>query len=245
MRRDKSGHRKNSTERGALTYWTWHGERQVRTRERIRPSQRHSQTGDRIGRHKSGYGKNTTERGALTFWRRDREGQVRTRKESDQVRGTHMLETALGGTCQDAERIRPSEGHSLSGDGVRRDKSAHGRDQTKRGELTPWGRHREGQVRTQKKSDQVRGTHILETASGGTSQHTEKIRASEGHSLPRDSIGWDKSGHRKNPTQRAALTFWRRHQEGQVSTRKEPDRARGTHTLETASGGTSQDRERI
>ena len=41
-----------------------------------------------------------------------------------------MLETASRGTSQETERIRPSEGHSLSGDSARRDKSGHGRNQT-------------------------------------------------------------------------------------------------------------------
>ena len=39
-------------------------------------------------------------------------------------------------------------------------------------------------------------------ASGGTSQDTERIGSSEGHSLPEDSIGRDKSGHGKNLTER-------------------------------------------
>jgi hypothetical protein len=53
------------------------------------------------------------------------------------------------------------------------------------------------------------------------------------------------SGHRKNPTKRGALTIWRPRREGQVKTWKESDRARRTHELETVSGGTSQDTERI
>ena len=48
-----------------------------------------------------------------------REGLVRTRKEIDRVRVTHFLETAEGGTCQDTERNRQSEGHSLPGVGQR------------------------------------------------------------------------------------------------------------------------------
>ena len=230
--------------------------------ERIRAKEGHSRTG-RMGRDKSGYGQDPAKRGALTYWRRRREEQVRIRKESNRARGTHILETASGGTSQGTERIRPGKGHSLSGDRIGWDKSGRGknptqrgaltfwrrrqegqvrRNQTERGALTPWRRHREGPVRTQKESDRARGTHILETASGGTSQETEIIRPSEGHSLPGDSIGWDKSGHGMNEIQRGTLTFWRQRQEGQVRTRKESDRARGTHTLKTASGGTSQTR---
>ena len=154
----------------------------------------------------SGHEKNPTKRGALTNWRRHREGQVRTRKESDRAMGTHFLETASGGTSQDTERLQPSKGHSLSGDGIGRDRSGHRKDPTERGALTNWRQHQEGQVRTRKESDRARGTYSLETASGGTSQDTGRIRPSEGHSLPGDGIGRDKSGHGKNPTERGALT---------------------------------------
>jgi len=90
----------------------------------------------------------------------------------------------------------------------------------------------------------VWGTHKLETTSGGTSQDTERNRPSKGHSLSGDRIGRYKSGHRKKPTEQGALTNWRPHQEGQVRTWKETDQARGTHSLETTKGGTSQDMER-
>ena len=80
--------------------------------EEIPPSEGHSPPGDGIGREKSGHRKNLTERGALTYWRRYHEGQVRTQKESHQARGTHILEIASGGTCQDTERIPPSDRHS-------------------------------------------------------------------------------------------------------------------------------------
>ena len=174
--------------------------------ERIRQSEGHSPTGDDIGRDKSGHGKSPTERGALTSWRRHREGQVRTQKESYRARGTHQLETTSGGISQDTERIRPSKGHSHPRDDIGRDKSEHRMRPTERGTLTPWRRHRDRQVRTQKQSHRVRGTHILETASRGTSQDTERVAPSEGHSPTGDSIGRDKSGHGKNPTERGALT---------------------------------------
>jgi hypothetical protein len=266
--RDKSRHGNNPTERGSLTDCRPHREGQVRTRkesdrarrtheletasggtsqdtERIRLSEAHSRTGDRIGRDKSGHGKNPTEQGALTNWRPHREGQVRTRKESDRARLTHFLETASGGTSQDTETIRPSEAHSRTGDHIGRDKSGHGKNPTKRGTLTYWRPHLEGQVRTRKESDRARHTHMLETASGGTSQDTERIRPSKAHSRTGDHIGRDKSGHGKNPTERGSLTSWRPHREGQVRTRKESDQTRHTDQLETASGGTSQDTERV
>ena len=129
-----------------------------------------------------------------------------------------MLKTASRGTSEDTEKHRPSDGHLLSGDP-----------------------HREGQVKTWKETDRARGTHFLDTASGGTSQDTERNRPSEGHSLPGDRIGRDKSGYGKKQTERGALTSWRPHRQGQVRMRKETDRARGTHKLETASAGTNQD----
>jgi len=51
-----------------------------------------------------------------------------------------------------------------------------------------------------KETDRSRGTHILETAEGGTSQDTEGNRQTKGHSLPGDHRGRDKSGHRKKLT---------------------------------------------
>ena len=103
-------------------------------------------------------------------------GRPTARKESDRARGTHQLESESGGTSQETERIRSSEGHSQTEDsigrdksgyemdpteqgnsptgvGIGRDKSGHGKDPTERGALTCWRRHREGQVRTQKESD--------------------------------------------------------------------------------------------
>jgi len=45
-------------------------------------------------------------------------------------------------------------------------------------------------------------------------------------------------------TKQGALTSWRWQREGQVRTWKESNQARGTHSLEIAEGGTSQDTER-
>ena len=71
-----------------------------------------------------------------------------------------------------------------------------------------------GSLRPEQDGDKVRiqieidraSTDILETASGRTSQDTERIRLSEGHSHPGDGIGRDKSAHGKNPTERGVLT---------------------------------------
>ena len=65
------------------------------------------------------------------------------------------------------------------------------------------------------------------------------------HSQPGDGIGRDLSGHRKKSTERGVLTSWRQHREGLVRIRKAIDQAKRTHELETASGGTCQDTEKI
>ena len=68
-----------------------------------RPSEMHSPTGGGRGRNLSGHGNKLTKQGALTSWRWQREGLVRTENETDQAKGTHTLEPAEGGTCQDTE----------------------------------------------------------------------------------------------------------------------------------------------
>jgi len=101
---DKSGHRKNLTEQGALTNWS--ADRQTsQDMERIRLSKGHSLSGECRWTDKSGCGKNLTKQGALTDWRVQMDGQVRTWKESNQARGTHSLESAEGQTSQDMGRI--------------------------------------------------------------------------------------------------------------------------------------------
>jgi len=101
-----------------------------------------------------GHGKKATEQQALTSksWRPQREGLIRAQRESDQVMGTHELETTEGGTCQNMERKQLSNGHSLPGYSRERDLSGHGEKMTKQQALTSW-RQQEGLVRTQKKSD--------------------------------------------------------------------------------------------
>ena len=72
----------------------------------------------------------------------------------------------------------------------------------------------------------------------------ERNRLTEADSLPGDGRERDLSGHGKKQTEQGALTSWRRQREGLVRIRKETDRSRCTHKLETAEGGTCQDRER-
>ena len=91
--RELSGHGQKQTERGALTAWR-------QQREDL-----------------SGHKKKSTKRGELTSWRRQREGLVRTQKETNRARGTHFLETAERGTCQDTKRNGSIEEHSHPGDG--------------------------------------------------------------------------------------------------------------------------------
>ena len=112
------------------------------------------------------------------------------------------------------------EGHSLSRDGIRRDLSGRGKKPTERSALTSWRQHREGLVRTWKETDRPRRTHCLETAGGGTCQEMERNQLGEADSLPGDGRGKDLSGDGKKPTDRGALTLWRRHWEGHIRARK-------------------------
>ena len=74
-----------------------------------------------------------------------------------------MLERTEGGTSQEMERNRLSEGHSRTGDSRGRDLSGHGKKSADRVALTSWRRQREGLVRTWNVIHQERDTHSLET----------------------------------------------------------------------------------
>ena len=71
--------------------------------------------------------------------------------------------------------------------------------------------------------------------------NTDRIRPIDTHSPPGDDRRTRLSKHGKNPTDRRALTSWRRQREALVRTWKESDRMTGTHQLETEKGGTCQD----
>ena len=167
----------------------------------------------------SGHGKNQTDRRALTSWRQQRKTLVRTRKGTDRPTSTHFLETAERGRCQDTERNRPTDAHSLSGDGRGRNLSGHGKKHI--------NQH----------------THQLETVEGGTCQATERNRPTnahsqtggaergncqkiernkptDAHSLSRDGRARYLSGYGKKQTDRRALTLWRQYREALVRTRK-------------------------
>jgi len=62
----------------------------------------------------------------------------------------------------------------------------------------------------------------------------------EGHSLPGEHRGKDKSEHRKNLRKGGALTFWSTQREGQFKTQKNAGKARATHQLEREERGTIQ-----
>ena len=259
-------HRNKSTERRTLTLWRRQRERLVRTQKQIdrrknthkletaegatcqdmetnRPREGNSLSGDGRGSDLSGHGNKSTKRRTLTLWIRQRERLVRTRKQIVRGKNTHFLETADRATCQDMETNRPREGHSRSGDGRGSDLSGHVNKSTEGRTLTSWRRQRERLVRTRKQIDRGKDTHFLETAEGATGQDMETNRPSEGHSLPGDGRGSDLSGHGNKLTERRTLTCWRRQRERLVRTRKQIDRRKATHLLETAEGATCEDTE--
>ena len=53
---------------------------------------------------------------------------------------------------------------------------------SQQGALTNWRAQTERQVRTQKECEPARGTHRLESPDRETSQDTERLQASKGHS---------------------------------------------------------------
>jgi hypothetical protein len=92
----------------------------------------------------------------------------------------------------------------------------------------------------------VRGTHILSTVKGGSTEDTKRKKVSEGHSHPVDRRGRDKSGHQEKVKERGAFTNCQPQRErlGQVRTRKRRRRVRGTNELLTMDGRSSQDAKR-
>jgi hypothetical protein len=156
----------------------------------------------------SGYRKNVTEREALTSWRQQSEGLVRKQKENDQQRGTHQLETAEAGTCQDTKRKRQGEEHSPTRGRSGRDKSGHRKKAAERGE-THQLESAEGETCQDMERKQPRKGHLLPGDHRGTCQDMERKRPSEGYSLSGDGRRRNLSGHGKKPTKRGALTLWR------------------------------------
>jgi hypothetical protein len=95
-------------------------------------------------------------------------------------------------------------------------------------------------VRIRKESNRARGTHFLESAERRTSENTEEgDKARSIHRLDSEErwTSWDME------RKRSSLTSWRAHIDGQMRTWKESERARGTHSLESAARRISEDTE--
>ena len=81
-------------------------------------------------------------------------GTIKTpsRKESQRVKGTHILKCAHGRTSRDKERLQASEWYSPTGEQRRTDKSGYEKNPSEREALTPWKVQMDGQVSSQKES---------------------------------------------------------------------------------------------
>ena len=239
--RDFSGHGRKLTDRGPLTSWRRQREEFVRTQKATDlPMPTHflmtaGGTGQDMKRNRPCKAR---------LHPGDGRGMklVRTWKETDRPRPTHSLETAEGGNCQDMERNRPINAHLHPGDNRRRDLSGHRNRPSEAHSLPRDGR--EGIIRTWKEADRPSPTHQLEMVEGGTCQDMERNRPTEAYSLSGDGRGRDLSGSRKKPADRGPLTSWRRQREKLVRTRKETERPKSTHQLETVEEGTCQYTER-
>ena len=156
-------------------------------------------------------------------------GTCQNTERSDRTRGTHSLETVGGGICQDMGRKPPSERHPRTKNGRGSYLSEHGIKTFKREHSLP-GNGRRKNMSGQKESDQSGDTHCLETAERGACQGTKRNRPSEEHSLPGDGRRTNLSGHGKKAAKRRTLTTWRRQRERPVRTRKKATN-RGVLTL--------------
>jgi len=97
--------------------------------------------------------------------------------------GTHQLESAVRNGQDTKECERASGAHLLKSE-------KGGKVSTQKESDLVRGTHIlegiEGEVRTQKESEQVRITHALESADGGTIQETQRKETSEGYSRTRE-----------------------------------------------------------
>ena len=78
---------------------------------------------------------------------------MRTQEEGKRARDTHELECASGRTSEDKKIKRMSEGHSLPGDHIRRVKSGHRKNVSRRRPLTCCRAQREEQMKKQRASE--------------------------------------------------------------------------------------------
>jgi hypothetical protein len=93
-----------------------------------------------------------------------------------------------------------------------------------------------------KETERANGTHSLESADRETSQNGKRKRVSDRYSLPGERRQKNKSEWQMKKNKRRALTLWGT--EEQVRMANETERATGTHSLENADGGTSQNGKR-
>jgi hypothetical protein len=63
---------------------------------------------------------------------------------------------------------------------------------SERGALTAWRAQSDGQVRTPKENERMKGTHCLESTERQTSEDVGKKRENEGHSLSGEHRATDK-----------------------------------------------------
>ena len=89
----------------------------------------------------------------------------------------------------------------------------------------------------------MRGTHFLETARGrgGESQDTKRMRQNGARSLPGYRGGRGKSGHQKMRMSEGDSLPKDHIERDKLGHENKCDQAEGTHFLETTSGGTSKD----
>jgi len=105
------------------------------------------------------------------------------------------------------ERKRASEEHSPTGEYIGRDKSGHGKKARERG--THFLESASGGTIEDKegKRERARGTHVLESGLGGTSENSEeRERARCTHSLESASGGTSENTERKRTSEREAHT---------------------------------------
>src|SRR5260221_13181638 len=101
-----------------------------------------------------------------------------------------------------------------------------------------------GELSGHRKMGISRDTHFLERSEVRwlrPGQGTERKKTSKGHSLSRESRGWNWSEHGKQTSQQGKLTAWRGQRLGLVRTWKENKPARDTHLLERAEVRTYQE----
>lgn len=161
------------------------------------------------------------------------EGLVRPWKRCDQVRCTHFLKTAEGGTCQDTVRNKSNKRHSHSGDRRDVDLSGYRKKLPSKAHSLPGSRKVGGGLSGHRKRVTKQGTLTSwrPQRGQGDCQGTEGKQPSYGLSLSGDHRGMDWSSHRKKVTKRRALTSWRSQRDGLLSPWDESNRARALTSL--------------